>query len=205
MWTTETCTCGKRTPNQTKLKEAPTEVNIDKTPKVNIDLRSTSDISIASTKTSQTEEDSGPIDSDTSASTEESFKTSAVFSPDASESVKSKSPTRTTEIEELNEEVNEKCSVKEEHEEASETAKEQAKAFSKRKCKPNSNVFRNLLNCGAVETNDAAVMLVNKSGPNCNYSPLQNSGQICKYDTFGGSERKFNGASWNQQQAHFAR
>ncbi|KAL5720543.1 hypothetical protein ACHQM5_013208 [Ranunculus cassubicifolius] len=203
----ESCTCGKRTQKEPKPEEAPTKVDT-KTPNLNIDLRSISEISVSSTKTSPTEEEviSEPSDSETSASTEVSFKSTAIFSPNALDSLNSlkSKASKTTEIEELGEEVNDKSLMKED-EQASEKAKEQAKTFSTRKSKPNK--FSNLLNCGRVETNDAAMMMVNKSGTSgCAYSPIhRSSALICRLDTLGGSERKFNGPSWNQQRAHYAR
>ncbi|PIA59932.1 hypothetical protein AQUCO_00400655v1 [Aquilegia coerulea] len=189
----DSCTCGKKIiRNEGKPEQGPMKVITEKT------LPSHT----SSTKTSQTDEDSGPFDSETSPSTEESFKTSVVFTPDALNFQKTNT---TSEIEELYEEVVEKCFLNKEEE--VKKAKEESKSFNKKKSKSysngSSNMFRNLLNCGAVETNDSAMMMVNKNG---SYSPLNNnSAEICRYEPFGGSERIFSGAAWNQQQAHYAR
>ncbi|XP_077213195.1 UPSTREAM OF FLC protein (DUF966) isoform X2 [Tasmannia lanceolata] len=58
-----------------------------------------------------------------------------------------------------------------------------------------SQVFRNLLTCGAVETDDSAVMLINKQKK----TEKEGGREICKGDVLGGSERILSGA-WNQQQ-----
>ncbi|KAF5196384.1 Upstream of flc like [Thalictrum thalictroides] len=184
----DSCTCGKKiVRNEGKPEQGPMKVSTDQAPSSHT----------SSTKTSQTDEDSGPLYSETSPSTEESFKTSAVFTPDASNFTKTHT---TTEIEE----VEEKCYLN--IEEEVKKVKEESK-FNRKKSKSysnkSSNVFRNLLNCGAVETNDSAMMMVAKNG---SYSPLNNnSAEICRYEPFGGSERIFSSAAWNQQQAHYAR
>ncbi|KAF9609174.1 hypothetical protein IFM89_013564 [Coptis chinensis] len=189
----DSCSCGKKIRNEGKPEQA-----LTKSTEQNNSYTS-------STKTSHTEEDSGPLDSETSASTEESFKTSAVFTPDISSYLKTN--TASTEIEELNEDVVEKCYLNKEEE--AEKARQQAWSFNKRKSKSysngGSNVFRNLLNCGATETNDSAIMMVNKSGPLGTFSPLNNTSEICRVDTLGGSERIVSAAAWNQQQAQYAR
>ncbi|KAK6162831.1 hypothetical protein DH2020_002672 [Rehmannia glutinosa] len=76
-----------------------------------------------------------------------------------------------------------------------------------------SNVFRNLMSCGALDTNDSAVVPINKQSNNnkpnssllnmCS-SDLKNvnsAAEICKRDRrVGGSQRIFGTPSWTQQQ-----
>ncbi|CAK9185225.1 unnamed protein product [Ilex paraguariensis] len=66
-----------------------------------------------------------------------------------------------------------------------------------------SHMFRNLITCGAVDTNDSAMVMFNRrnraslsipTGERCS-----NSSEIVKRETLGGSERIF-GTPWNQQQ-----
>lgn len=69
-----------------------------------------------------------------------------------------------------------------------------------------SNIFRNLMSCGALSTNDSAVVMINKQ----NKYPLLNmcvsdqrnvdSSQICKRDTLGGSHRIFGTPKLTQSQ-----
>ncbi|PIN25142.1 hypothetical protein CDL12_02115 [Handroanthus impetiginosus] len=80
--------------------------------------------------------------------------------------------------------------------------------FAKSKSHSNgaSSIFRNLITCGTVETNDSAVVAtdkkLNKPVPNMCPSDLGNvhSAEICKRDIFGGSQRVFGTPSWTQQQ-----
>ncbi|XP_022872462.1 uncharacterized protein LOC111391461 isoform X2 [Olea europaea var. sylvestris] len=79
-------------------------------------------------------------------------------------------------------------------------------SFTKNKSCSNgkSNIFKNLISCGAVDTNDSAVVMINrKNKPFLNMcsSDQDNvlSAEICKRDKLGGSQRIF-GTSWNQQQ-----
>lgn len=72
-----------------------------------------------------------------------------------------------------------------------------------------SSVFRNWITCGTVETDDAALVLmnrVNKSASNENNDKPENKAEICKGDILGGSARCFR-TSWNynHQQEHGAR
>ncbi|XP_065872981.1 protein SOSEKI 1 [Euphorbia lathyris] len=66
------------------------------------------------------------------------------------------------------------------------------------KSKSNSNgaskILRNLITCGAVDTNDTALVSVNKSSLSRNV----NNSAVCKRDILGGSAREFV-TNWNQQ------
>ncbi|XP_075519299.1 protein SOSEKI 1-like isoform X1 [Primulina tabacum] len=69
-----------------------------------------------------------------------------------------------------------------------------------------SNIFRNLMTCGALSTNDSAVVMINKQ----NKYPFMNvcasdqrnvdSSQICKRDKLGGSHRIFGTLKLTQSQ-----
>ncbi|KAL6569728.1 hypothetical protein OROMI_014242 [Orobanche minor] len=80
-------------------------------------------------------------------------------------------------------------------------------------CKNNpngpSNMFRNLITCGAFDTNDSAVVAVNKANLSSTCSSdlrnVHHSEEICKRDhhhhhRIGGSQRVFGTPSWTQQQ-----
>jgi hypothetical protein len=62
-----------------------------------------------------------------------------------------------------------------------------------------SKVLRNLITCGAVDTNDAALVLQSQKNKN-KYKPIDKpAGHICKGEELGGSARVF-GTPWNQVQ-----
>lgn len=62
-----------------------------------------------------------------------------------------------------------------------------------------SKVLLNLITCGAVDTNDAALVLQSQKNKN-KYKPIDTTaGHICKGEELGGSARVF-GAPWNQVQ-----
>ncbi|KAL7234040.1 hypothetical protein ACSBR1_017608 [Camellia fascicularis] len=79
-----------------------------------------------------------------------------------------------------------------------------------------TNMFRSFITCGAVDTNDSVMVMINrrdKKSSSC-YEPISkmhenssistddNTAEICKEDKLGGSERVF-GTPWiNQQQPH---
>ncbi|WCJ19041.1 hypothetical protein M5689_001352 [Euphorbia peplus] len=77
---------------------------------------------------------------------------------------------------------------------------ELSSAKSKNHSNGASKMLRNLITCGAVDTNDAALVSVNKVSLNTNV----NNSIICKRDVLGGSAREF-GTNWNQQQYTSAR
>ncbi|KAL3348591.1 hypothetical protein AABB24_021989 [Solanum stoloniferum] len=69
-----------------------------------------------------------------------------------------------------------------------------------------SSIFRNLITCGAVDTNDSGIIPLkkNKTSPAAAASgekTVSFSSEICKADKIGGSQRIF-GTSWNQQQTN---
>uniref|UniRef100_A0A5B7AWE6 SOSEKI DIX-like domain-containing protein n=1 Tax=Davidia involucrata TaxID=16924 RepID=A0A5B7AWE6_DAVIN len=70
-----------------------------------------------------------------------------------------------------------------------------------------SHMFRNLIKCGAVDTNEAAMIMINRRNKNSLNVSTNNmkkeTAEICKGDKLGGSERNF-GISWNQHN-HTAR
>ncbi|KAL2478559.1 hypothetical protein Fot_47580 [Forsythia ovata] len=79
-------------------------------------------------------------------------------------------------------------------------------SFTKNKSCPNgaSHIFKNLISCGAVDTNDSAVVMINrKNTPFLNMcSSDQNnvhSAEICKRNKLRESHKIF-GTTWNQQQ-----
>ncbi|KAF9665463.1 hypothetical protein SADUNF_Sadunf16G0125400 [Salix dunnii] len=59
-------------------------------------------------------------------------------------------------------------------------------------------VLRNLITCGAADTNDAALVLQSQKSRN-KYMPIDPAGHICKGEELGGSARVF-GTPWNQAQ-----
>ncbi|KAG8391347.1 hypothetical protein BUALT_Bualt01G0178400 [Buddleja alternifolia] len=77
---------------------------------------------------------------------------------------------------------------------------------SKSKSNNSSNIFRNLISCGAVDTNDSAVVAMknkqNKPLLNMCSSDLRNvhSAEICKRDRIGGSQRILGTPNWTHQQ-----
>lgn len=94
----------------------------------------------------------------------------------------------------------------------SSSKKSSSEAKSKSSSNGASNVFRNLITCGAVETNDYAVVAVNKQSINNNNNnkPFLNMCSddlgnvhsaeiICKRDRLGGSQRVFGTPNWTQQ------
>ncbi|XP_043693368.1 uncharacterized protein LOC122643861 [Telopea speciosissima] len=62
-----------------------------------------------------------------------------------------------------------------------------------------SHVLRNLLTCGAVDTNDSAIMTINRI--NRTSESRSNEAGFCRTETMGGSQRIF-GSAWNQQAPH---
>ncbi|XP_011086827.1 protein UPSTREAM OF FLC isoform X2 [Sesamum indicum] len=80
--------------------------------------------------------------------------------------------------------------------------------FTKSKSYSNgaSHIFRNLISCGAVETNDSAVVAINKQNrPTflnmcASDASSVHSAQICKRDGLGGSQRVLQTPHWVQQQ-----
>ncbi|KAL0464355.1 UNVERIFIED_CONTAM: hypothetical protein Slati_0323100 [Sesamum latifolium] len=80
--------------------------------------------------------------------------------------------------------------------------------FTKSKSYSNgaSHIFRNLISCGAMETNDSAVVAINKQNRPTflnmcasDASSVQ-SAQICKRDGLGGSQRVLQTPHWIQQE-----
>ena len=60
-------------------------------------------------------------------------------------------------------------------------------------------MLRNLITCGAADTNDAALVLQSQKSIN-KYMPIDKpAGHICKGEELGGSARVF-GTPWNQAQ-----
>ncbi|KAM3357801.1 protein SOSEKI 1 [Capsicum galapagoense] len=73
--------------------------------------------------------------------------------------------------------------------------------FNKSKSYSNgaSSIFRNLITCGAVDTNDAGIVPLRKNKTSLSSDKTVSfSSEICKADKIGGSQRIF-GTSWNQQ------
>ncbi|KAJ7949072.1 Protein UPSTREAM OF FLC [Quillaja saponaria] len=65
-----------------------------------------------------------------------------------------------------------------------------------------SHMFRNLITCGTVDTNETAVVMLNradKTGAEKTNLIHDHKAEICKGDKLGGSARHF-GTSWNHQQ-----
>ncbi|KOM42813.1 hypothetical protein LR48_Vigan05g041700 [Vigna angularis] len=64
-----------------------------------------------------------------------------------------------------------------------------------------SNIFRNWITCGTVETNDAALIMMNPAQTKISKEPSnipETKAEICKGDRLGGSERCFR-TSWGHQ------
>ncbi|XP_022637021.1 uncharacterized protein LOC106760568 isoform X1 [Vigna radiata var. radiata] len=64
-----------------------------------------------------------------------------------------------------------------------------------------SNIFRNWITCGTVETNDAALVIMNPAQTKISKEPSnipESKAEICKGDRLGGSERCFR-TSWGHQ------
>ncbi|XP_009792717.1 protein SOSEKI 1-like isoform X1 [Nicotiana tabacum] len=67
-----------------------------------------------------------------------------------------------------------------------------------------SSIFRNLITCGAVDTNDSGIIPIRKNRPSFSSSgekAVSFSSEICKAEKVGGSQRIF-GTAWNQQHQH---
>ncbi|KAJ0095541.1 hypothetical protein Patl1_17313 [Pistacia atlantica] len=79
-------------------------------------------------------------------------------------------------------------------------------SFAKSKSYSNgaSNMFRNLIKCGAVETNDSVLVSVNRADKSCSTKsantnhPDTRAAAICQVERIGGSARIF-GTPWNNQ------
>ncbi|KAL3537271.1 hypothetical protein ACH5RR_000637 [Cinchona calisaya] len=81
--------------------------------------------------------------------------------------------------------------------------------FSKSRSYSNgaSHLFRNLITCGAVDTNDSAMVTINRRNKPCLNNNLSSSikmNELQKGDKLGGSQRIF-GANWNQQRQNSGR
>ncbi|KAL3380843.1 hypothetical protein AABB24_001151 [Solanum stoloniferum] len=63
-----------------------------------------------------------------------------------------------------------------------------------------SSIFRNLITCGAVDTNDSGIIPLKKNKTSAEKT-VSFSSEICKADKIGGSQRIF-GTAWNQQQTN---
>lgn len=81
-----------------------------------------------------------------------------------------------------------------------------ASSFSKTKSYNGaSHLFRNLLTCGAVETNDSAMMPINRCSKEARDGENK-EGAICRTaEVSGGSQRRFGGPRDHHQQPHNAR
>ncbi|CAK7331712.1 unnamed protein product [Dovyalis caffra] len=77
-------------------------------------------------------------------------------------------------------------------------------AKSKSYSRGTSKMLRNLMTCGAADTNDAALVRQSQKVNN-KYKPIDKppADKICKGEAFGGSGGVF-GTPWNQQQHHIA-
>ncbi|XP_019070945.2 protein SOSEKI 1 isoform X2 [Solanum lycopersicum] len=70
-----------------------------------------------------------------------------------------------------------------------------------------SSIFRNLITCGAVDTNDSGIIPLKKNKTSsaaaaaAGEKTVSFSSEICKADKIGGSQRIF-GTAWNQQQTN---
>ncbi|GFZ00626.1 UPSTREAM OF FLC protein [Actinidia rufa] len=71
-------------------------------------------------------------------------------------------------------------------------------------------MFRKLITCGCVDTNDSAMMIIKRDHKrSCSHAPINNSdenscnnlAEICRGDELGGSQRSF-GTYWNQPQPY---
>ncbi|OUZ99540.1 Protein of unknown function DUF966 [Macleaya cordata] len=192
---------GKEKKVSIRKTEAPSSIQVT-TPE-NPDLKSDD---ISTNKETQIDEDSGPLDSETSTESYESIRTDSVSTPDQVQDQKSKisKTTTKTEIEELGDDQiensveklkkNEEEEVFEKKSSSSSTSSSNSSSSSFNKSKSYSsgatNVLRNLLNCRAVDTDDSAMMTINKS---------KTSSEICRMEsTLGGSERISCGP-WNPQ------
>lgn len=85
------------------------------------------------------------------------------------------------------------------------TASQSFSTFSKSKSQSNrtSKMLRNLITCGAVDTNDAVLVALDKSSLNKSVQRRENGAAICKDEALGGSAR-VSGTQWNQQQRHYS-
>nr|XP_016493615.1 PREDICTED: protein UPSTREAM OF FLC-like isoform X1 [Nicotiana tabacum] len=67
-----------------------------------------------------------------------------------------------------------------------------------------SSIFRNLITCGAVDTNDSGIVPIRKNRSSFSSSgekAVSFSSEICRAEKVGGSQRIF-GTAWNQQHQH---
>lgn len=69
-----------------------------------------------------------------------------------------------------------------------------------------SSIFRNLITCGAVDTNDSGIIPLKRNNNSVSNAAAPEktvsfSSEICKADKIGGSQRIF-ATAWNQQQTN---
>ncbi|KAL0397495.1 UNVERIFIED_CONTAM: hypothetical protein Scaly_0197900 [Sesamum calycinum] len=164
---------------------------------------------------SEIEEESPTFSSDTSTLTDDSGKPEMEKNSDATKHEKPDNRTdhRSPTLGQKNKKRSSKVTINENITTTS-TAADASKIpssepqFTKSKSYSNgaSHIFRNLISCGAVETNDSAVVAVNKQNRPTflnmcasDASSVQ-SAQICKRDGLGGSQRVLQTPHWIQQQ-----
>ncbi|KAL7158245.1 hypothetical protein ABFS83_02G129600 [Erythranthe nasuta] len=162
-------------------------------------------------ETSTLTDDSGKIEKDKheDPSLEEKTQRSSNFYS-ALLSKKKKEKKRSSSTKKVN--INEKVTSIAEDREGAVTDSSEEPRLSKSKSSSNggSSIFRNLITCGAVETNDSAVVAVNNNNKQSNNkkallnmcsNDLENvySAEVCKSDRMGGSQRVFGTPNWTQQ------
>lgn len=128
---------------------------------------------------------------------EEEEKVGNKFENNSSSSVSSFGSMKTKKKTEDN---GEKISTSQSSEKTSKTPK-----FNKSRSYSNgaSSIFRNLITCGAVDTNDSGIIPLKKNMTSFSAAEktVSFSSEICKADKIGGSQRIF-GTAWNQQQTN---
>lgn len=83
--------------------------------------------------------------------------------------------------------------------EKADKASPSSSSFTKSNSSGASSMLRNLISCGAADTNDAALIMMNRADKNKSSFKPNIEAEIRKGERLGGSERIF-GTTWNQQQ-----
>ncbi|XP_055817747.1 protein SOSEKI 1 [Solanum dulcamara] len=202
---------GSEIPSTTPIKDGEKGVTTKMQPKEQ--KKQAEDFLMDSSKKipSEIEEESQNIGSETSTLTTDSpkfqeeevgnkFENNSSFSSNSSSSVSSFGSMKTKKKTEDNEE---KISTTLSSEKTSKTPK-----FNKSRSYSNgaSSIFRNLITCGAVDTNDSGIIPLKKNKTSLSAAAsaektVSFSSEICKADKIGGSQRIF-GTAWNQQQTN---
>nr|DAD30132.1 TPA_asm: hypothetical protein HUJ06_031600 [Nelumbo nucifera] len=143
------------------------------------------------------ENESGTSDSETSATTVDSIESNPGFMPDGKQESK-ENPGKMLSSGLLRKNRKKDADAEKNKDAGSAAAPSTRSSFLRSKSHSSgaSHVFRNLITCGAVETNDSALV---KRVYGASRNPSGEAEEICKVEKLGGSDRIF-GFAWNHQQ-----